>query len=1396
MGSVDAVNSLVAQILRRDTLEEAFNAFIVHKEPLDGPKGGFNSGLVEELSVVLSNPTDTSDAALRTFVSLATQLRSHKQLAKLLTILEQTANEGKVYPRQVCEAVMGGLDFQHAEFWVQALGLVERLLPKLDYKGCRDVLKLIFEKTQRIPSTVNLSCMRQLQVLESVAELLLDRDQALCPSYLVLDDVQKRLVNKDWPHWKIARLVSSFVDSFRPVAQLVTIVGRSRLVPVVGHSAASGYSWQIDRVYARFSLKGQLPYSPEATRSQTNLLRYVLAQPYSREMVCAMLGLNKQQKQRCIVLEKQLIELIVTAMRRSEVEPLNSESLCQFWQNISSQLIYFVLFQYISFPDLVIGLHTQLAASPLRKGRDQLMWVLLQFISGSIQKNSLNDFLPVLRLYDLLYPESEPLPFPDVTDPSCTHKLAVTCIWVHLMKKAQGERGMQRPVPQALSVHLETLQQALSQHQTSDYWTSLLCNAYSTNVECFSRPMGVLVEAIQGSSGGHATATQPLSMGMLDSLTVHTKMSLIHNIVTHFMKVAPTPASKQLSQNQQNQPQQILSPALVETYSRLLVYNEIESLGIKGFMSHVLPHAFRQQAWAILHTLLEMFSYRLHHIQPHYRIQLLSHLHMLAAVPQSNQTQLHVCMESTALRLITGLGSGEVQPQLSRFQAEPKSLLSLDSEELNKALILSLARAIHVTGSESLSTVWCKDLLQAALTNTPHSWSSLTLDCFPSSLAEFLRVNQSQRENKAQLKRSVEEEYRKWKTMSNENDIVAHFSQSPSTSGQAGGGGTNPHLFVCLLWKMLLENDRIPPLAYKILDRLGARALSLHVRTFADFLVYEVSTCGQDQMLLNKSIDAVSDLIWKCYVIPLDRLILTLALRPFEGNEQQVGFFIIQRLLISNGEFKSRVYDFVKENSPEHWTQSDWHERHQQFQRKYPEKFFWENLPDSNQPHHYLPVYFGNICLRFLPVMDIVIHRLIELPVNNSTTVSVESLLDHLGLLYRFHDRPLTYLYNTLHYYESKLRERFGLRIKLVSAITGRMNECPLSDYFRQLVSQQQQSQEQKGRPGESGSNQSGAAPPSAVTPPDMDYYRFILQRIVEAITGKKTSPVIDWRFNEFSNGAAHTLHVTCIELMALPVAPAAVANGLLDVILLGHSHNVVPRDALPDWINAIGLVLTALPESYWAVLNDRILKLIETLPPTTDIFQYMDLAGKQKSYTESSTSYVVALVHAVWYHASIGQLSQIPVFIKDRLKPVIRTEEQMLVLCQLVAPFFQRISLERTRSLMEITRELYEILENVDKAQSQLRYMDNIVDLFYHIKYMFTGDSVKADVDHVIRNLRPDLQLRLRFITHLNVGAQAGAAGSTGTDSQTGSTTAGTSQGQQNMGTSAGQTGSNVQQQ
>ena len=42
--------------------------------------------------------------------------------------------------------------------------------------------------------------------------------------------------------------------------------------------------------------------------------------------------------------------------------------------------------------------------------------------------------------------------------------------------------------------------------------------------------------------------------------------------------------------------------------------------------------------------------------------------------PDDGESCTSNSVESTALRLITGLGSSEVQPQLSRFNAEPKQV--------------------------------------------------------------------------------------------------------------------------------------------------------------------------------------------------------------------------------------------------------------------------------------------------------------------------------------------------------------------------------------------------------------------------------------------------------------------------------------------------------------------------------------------------------------------------------------------------------------------------------------------------------------------------------------------------------------------------------------------------
>ena len=68
-------------------------------------------------------------------------------------------------------------------------------------------------------------------------------------------------------------------------------------------------------------------------------------------------------------------------------------------------------------------------------------------------------------------------------------------------------------------------------------------------------------------------------------------------------------------------------------------------------------------------------------------------------------------------------------------------------------------------------------------------------------------------------------------------------------------------------------------------------------------------------------------------------------------------------------------------------------------------------------------------------------------------------------------------------------------------------------------------------------------------------------------------------------------------------------------------------------------------------------------------------------------------------------------------------------------------------RVLFELTVQLYEILLRGDRSVDQLQHQDAVCDLLYHIKYQFTGDSVKADAERVVRQLRSSLQLRLRSV-------------------------------------------------
>lgn len=218
------------------------------------------------------------------------------------------------------------------------------------------------------------------------------------------------------------------------------------------------------------------------------------------------------------------------------------------------------------------------------------------------------------------------------------------------------------------------------------------------------------------------------------------------------------------------------------------------------------------------------------------------------------------------------------------------------------------------------------------------------------------------------------------------------------------------------------------------------------------------------------------------------------------------------------------------------------------------------------------------------------------------------------------------------------------------------------------------------------------------------------------AISGKNVLYSTDWRFNEFPNAPTHALYVTCVELLGLPVAPSVVANNIIDVIVNGYA--VIPQKEIHSYINAVGIVLAALPEPYWCGIYDRLQDMLNTPNMLNwtyrfSAFELFNFKTVREGMLEKSYATVLAVAHSVFHHMGAFKLAAMTRYLKEKLKPCVRTEQQLLYLCHVFGPFLQRIELEKTNAVAEIAVLLYEILEIVDKQHGPkpLVYMDQICD-------------------------------------------------------------------------------------
>lgn len=414
MGAVEnRISQFLADQISLDAVEVGFNSFLTHRADLN--KANQENAAAEFINILEKETPAMLDTTVKYYVAQVGLLNSQRKITLLLNYLLEAVNKHVVTARLACDSVLSceNLNYENPALWNPAFKLIRQVVGGVDYKGVREIMKNCIEKAQNLPADLDLSIRPQVAALTSVLEYIFDRNAALLPGYFIVNEILKSYPEtSSWPHWTLVPLVAKFLDSFRPAAAIVSCTNLPRLIPIVEYMGRANVmsSWKLEPTSLKFLLKGIttydriLPYNKDLVKPQPHFLRYLLTQMYSKDLINHVLSLKKPTKEVptpgiCFPLQRQLVISLLELMRMAEQEVQQAALLNGLFMNQATDLIFFVLYQYISFPTIITELSEGIQAEGLSKGRDKLMWVLLQFISGSIQKNPFSDFMGVLQLY-------------------------------------------------------------------------------------------------------------------------------------------------------------------------------------------------------------------------------------------------------------------------------------------------------------------------------------------------------------------------------------------------------------------------------------------------------------------------------------------------------------------------------------------------------------------------------------------------------------------------------------------------------------------------------------------------------------------------------------------------------------------------------------------------------------------------------------------------------------------------------------------------------------------------------------------------------------------------------------------------------------------------------------
>lgn len=206
--------------------------------------------------------------------------------------------------------------------------------------------------------------------------------------------------------------------------------------------------------------------------------------------------------------------------------------------------------------------------------------------------------------------------------------------------------------------------------------------------------------------------------------------------------------------------------------------------------------------------------------------------------------------------------------------------------------------------------------------------------------------------------------------------------------------------------------------SYRHLNGLANSKVSLALRTFSDYLVLEASN---NRSKIDTFSVVIVQMINAFNVFTYDRLLLILTFRNFDTADFQIVLEILNALFVKGADYQTKYGDFVNLWSSMCGAENaEWNPAfYAQYIRMHPEKFFYEGLKEkinAQSAETVINTYYGNMPMRCAAVLDFLNNRYIEHDASLATP-DTDQALDQLNQLYKFHGSRISYVYNTLVYY-------------------------------------------------------------------------------------------------------------------------------------------------------------------------------------------------------------------------------------------------------------------------------------------------------------------------------------------------------------------------------------------